>query len=429
MSHPQKTYGNLYIMRILIISVLGVSILLSVIFSPRAQAAYYAHPLLNHYQPKQSLSLAPEFSYYLTEVNYNRASNQIIPAELSSYARSQFDFSASYGLTYALTTFARLSWGRVDLKRLGGLKSSAYGFGDQATGLQYRIMDSESSGITFDLLGQVEFPLYQIKIATTDRTPFLGDASTDVTGAGFLQFPIDSASRRWWLINAGAGYTYRTNNFSAHVPWSVYLSYAGKQPGPTFHLGLHAITSLKTDIAGDQGGIPRSNGGTIAGGSNAVQATNPSLYTVKVGAGYMFTRSMGVQGYFSTSIAGTNSPKGSVFGAGLNWDFGGEDSARPNGQNYSKSNRGFVTYDFEASISKINDRLNLVKINKGKLEGVRVGQTFDIFQPGGDGKKEQAVARGKILDVLDDEAAVKILEYYKEVWIEEGFIARRSIQP
>ena len=92
---------------------------------------------------------------------------------------------------------------------------------------------------------------------------------------------------------------------------------------------------------------------------------------------------------------------------------------------YNKANQGIQDYSLEATVTKANDRLNLVKIDKGSIDGVEKGQVFDIFSVRSDGRAAEAVARAQVTSVKSDEAALTIIEYFKEKNINEGFIAKR----
>src|SRR5205814_792890 len=94
---------------------------------------------------------------------------------------------------------------------------------------------------------------------------------------------------------------------------------------------------------------------------------------------------------------------------------------------YGHSNQGFVNYSFEGHVSRVNDKLNMFKVDKGHVNGVEVGQTLDVFAVGKDGIIGEAIARAKVTSVKSDESVLKIVEYYKEKWIEEGFIVKRPL--
>jgi hypothetical protein len=110
------------------------------------------------------------------------------------------------------------------------------------------------------------------------------------------------------------------------------------------------------------------------------------------------------------------------------------ENANPHGahrhreEDYTRSNQGFQNYSLDAKVLRSNDRLNLVKIDKGTNEGVDVGQIFDVFSVQADGTVGDAVARCEVANVKADQAALSVTEYYKEIWIDEGFVAKRLIQ-
>jgi hypothetical protein len=72
--------------------------------------------------------------------------------------------------------------------------------------------------------------------------------------------------------------------------------------------------------------------------------------------------------------------------------------------------------------------MNLVKIDKGSQDGIVAGQMIDIFNTKQDSNPGEAIARARVSSVRPDESALEIIEYYKEISIEEGFIARRLIE-
>jgi hypothetical protein len=95
---------------------------------------------------------------------------------------------------------------------------------------------------------------------------------------------------------------------------------------------------------------------------------------------------------------------------------------------YGKSNKGFVEYAFEAKVLRSVDRLNLVKIDKGSSDGVAMDQIFDIFAVKSNGTLGEPIARAKVISTKSNEAALTVLEYFKETWIEEGYLAKRPLQ-
>jgi hypothetical protein len=156
---------------------------------------------------------------------------------------------------------------------------------------------------------------------------------------------------------------------------------------------------------------------------------NPSLITVRGQVGYQTNTELAFFIAGDQAIWGKNSPAGLNISAGLEMRIGKTEvpGGRDAVSDLDALKHGFVRYGIEAQVLRANDRLNLVKINKGSTDGVAVGQTFDIFSLRPDGKTGDVVARGKISAVHDSEAAITVTEYYLEVWIDEGFVVRRVL--
>ena len=76
-------------------------------------------------------------------------------------------------------------------------------------------------------------------------------------------------------------------------------------------------------------------------------------------------------------------------------------------------------------MKQANDKLNLIKIDKGTSDGVEKGQIFDIYRTGPNGLAADLVARGVVTGVSANETIVNLRQYKKEVWVQTGFIARR----
>lgn len=86
-----------------------------------------------------------------------------------------------------------------------------------------------------------------------------------------------------------------------------------------------------------------------------------------------------------------------------------------------------MNYSLDARVLKSNDRLNLVKIDKGGEDGIEVGQVFDIFQTNPDGTSKLAIARGEVAYTKSHEAVIRITEFFEQVSIDPGFAAKRLI--
>lgn len=390
-----------------------------------------ADPLLNPWEnqstPRQIFRLSPTLSYYSTSSNFNAAGTETAPANLKGLHRLGLDVLASWGIAERLTLFQRISWTSNRLET-PTTQSTSYGLGDQATGLSYRVLGEESE-FTIDLQIRADYPLYKNASSRSAGTPAFGNQSVDVTSGGFVTVPLYSGQVHRLNAVGGLGYTWRSLGYSAAAPWSVVLEARPLQSGWVSALGLYGFQSLQT---GTRIGTGSSAPGALSGGSFITEAENPSYAEARLRAGYLFTSGTEILLTGGLAVTGKNTPKGTWISGGVSFEFGrpptSNDPSRLRPEDYGKSNQGFIEYTFEAQVTAVNDRMNLLKINKGSESGVEKGQTLDVFKVGKSGTAEQAVARGQVTSVRAGEAVVSIKEFFREVWIEKGFLVKRPLQ-
>jgi NADPH-dependent 7-cyano-7-deazaguanine reductase QueF-like protein len=73
-------------------------------------------------------------------------------------------------------------------------------------------------------------------------------------------------------------------------------------------------------------------------------------------------------------------------------------------------------------------QLKTIRINKGSLDGVEVGQIYDIFNLTKSGAPHIAIARAIVSESKTNESQLTLRFYFREIWIEEGFIAKKVVQ-
>lgn len=414
-------------------SILGfMSGLLSLIVPLSSHADFYLHSWENQREAPRSLRLTPEFNYYSSTANYDAFGSQFTPTGLQSYSRIMTDVTVAYGFNPYLSAYARGSWGRSQADHLtsGG---EVFGFTDQTIGFTVHAWESKANpaakGTSIDVQVQADLPAYSNTAAATAGTPFLGDGSIDLTGGAFLTIPIAQTRNHSWVLGGGGGYTWRSSGFSAAIPWSASLRFVPREEGLILGASLSGIQSLRTDPNATNPAAVTST--TAAGGSFFINAINPSLLTARANLGYQMGRNLSLALNGAYTLWGQATPAGFTAGLGMTARWGTESTKAPNQvspQDYGKSNQGFVNYAFEARVTKTNDRLNLAKIDKGTQDGVEVGQVFDIFLIKQDGTIGEAIARAKCTSAKSSEAVLTVTEYFEEVWIEEGFVAKRPLQ-
>jgi hypothetical protein len=386
------------------------------------RADFFLHSWDDQYEPPSFLRLQVTAMYYNTNSNFTAQGLTSQPAGLSQYTRIQSDGLVSYGIFNRFSAFGRFSWAYVN--QLSTLTpGNGFGFGDQTGGLCYRIL-GQSSNLThhkmepaIDLQAQIDFPAYSTAVSVANRTPNLGDGTLDITGGAFLHLPITSTKSQVLSTLMGGGYTFRNGGFSSAVPWSARMDYTPIKSG--FHFGAGGVgnLSLQNDVT-----LRTSNG---TGGSFISGAMNPAIFQLQGVVGYKTAALTEISATVTQSVWGLSSPNGLNLWLRFQTQLGHDKKDSPTSlspQSYGESNQGFVTYSLDAKVLRTNDRLNLVKIDKGSQDGVEVGQLFDLFPETGG-----AVARAKVSAVKVGESALEIKEYYKEVWIDEGFVARRLV--
>jgi hypothetical protein len=415
---------------------------------PAAHADYVLDFWETHHESPGVLNGAEELSFFSTSSNFDADGNLVTPTGLSNYSRFENNLSLAYGISPRLTAYGTLAWGRVNVD--GSVRpGNSFGFTDQLVGLNFQIHSADNENTTYpptggfslrsiDFQTQISWPLYNNANADANLTPHLGSQTLDLTAGAFATARITRTTTAQFLLSGGAGFTYRSSGFSDAIPWSIAVRYLSNPsdsrpstPGFQASLAALGVLSLQTQLPA---GIGTNNLQSFAGtgGSFASDVLNPSLTTIRAQAAYNLTYDFLTSLSLSHTIWGRSAPSGFSIALGLQKIFGAtppeKNRLKMSGEEYGKANQGFVEYAFSAKVLRVNDRLNLVKINKGRQDGVEVGEVFDIFTTKPDGSAGEPIARAKATAVKIDEAALTITEYFKQVWIEEGFIAKRPLQ-
>jgi hypothetical protein len=411
------------------------------LFSPAAYADFFIHSWENHHTKSKLFDVGADLTWYHTSTNFDSNGTSFSPAGLDSYQRVLLDLSAVAGLTQKLSVYGRLSWemSKVDSTNTAAFVGTAYGLGDQTLGVNYRVYERPHQA-SIDLQGQIDFPAYSAAVAPANGTiptnaPNLGDASVDLTGGAFITYMISEKAENDARFVGGLGYTYRSNSFSAALPWNAAFALVPRREGLVAQFGAFGNQSLNTDSHPNNAIFLNTSTGSLGtGGSYITNAIDPSHATLRGELGWRTQNDLQFTGTIAQTVWGHEAPNGLTLTLGFLTHFGGEqassseDPAFQSPLTYGHSNSGYVNYDgLEAKVLRANDRFNLVKIDKGADHGVQAGDTFDIFVTNPDGSAGFAVARGRVTSVKGGEAAIRIEEYFREVWIEEGFTARRPI--
>ena len=399
--------------------------------APRASADFIVHRWENHFTETGIFRTKLEGLYYTTTGNFDSAGTQAAVPGLSSYNRFQGDLTLSVGLFPHVSLFGRANW--MSVNQTGATRSgTAFGFGDQTLGANIHLFSLESGTPShkklsqFVLQLQADFPLYSNSTADSLVTPYLGDSSTDWTAGLFFIHPLHFPEEDGFELQIGSGYTYRNLNFSGAIPYNFGFAYKPVKTGTTGAIGAAGTLSLRNDPSGTSA-VARSSLGSA--GSLITGGTNASVLQVFGKIGYQVSPDMEFMANASLILWGQSAPNGYNISIGFNKHFGSTEHKRAlqTESEYGKANRGFVNYSLDAKVEKSNDRLNIFKIDKGQQEGVEVGQIFDIFIVKPDGSQGEPVARAEVTHTKLNEAALEITEYFENVPIDQGFLARRVV--
>ena len=412
------------------------------IFSIPSQADFVIHSWENHYQLPSLLRLKIDGNYYYSPSNFDASGSVNVPSGFVYYNRAQGDVTLDYGLFEHFSIFARSSFEVTSIKSniRPGL---GYGFADQSIGMDLRVFRSPRSipghrstfhkfsliPSSLDIQLQCDLPAYNNALSTSNSTPDLGDATLDISLGLFTTLSFYETLESMYSATLGAGYTYRTSSFSGAIPWSLVLRAEPKDEGLFFHLSSFGIASAHNDPHAASVNTIRSSAG--AGGSFIVGGTNSSLLQIQGKIGYRVIPTFDLYISATQSIWGQAAPNGFMLAGGIQSQFGHNPKTPAvalSPDQFGHANRGFINYSLEAKIIKTNDRLSLVKINKGSQDGIVVGQIFDIFSVKKDKSIGEAIARAEVSSVQPEESVLSITEFYTDTLIENGFFANRLIQ-
>jgi hypothetical protein len=409
---------------------------------PSAHADFYLHPWEEFRGEEKRPHLIPVLRYYTSSSNFDTTGSAIAPGTLDSYTRLQVDTSFIYAFNARWTGYIRASWGSSILTHQG-TSDSVFGLTDQTVGVNYRLFPNpekqpgsslgekaQAQQTSMDLQVQMDFPGYSTATQASKNLPGLGDGSLDLTAGAFLNVPLGKPWGGYMKMVLGGGFTYRTGGFSAALPYAAGLQFEPHDQGFLFSLMGSGFMSMKTDST-----TSLSLQGTSSGGSFITGAVNPSLLQATGKLGYRFTSGWTLTLAGTEALWGQSAPRGFMGAGGLEIPFGQsgkeplpKDPALVVPKKYGQVNKGFVTYSLEAKVQRVSDRINQLRIDKGTQQGVEVGQLFDIFVVRPDGTVGDSVARCKVTSVRNDDSTLSIVEYIREVFIEEGFLARRLVQ-
>ncbi len=366
--------------------------------------------------------LTGEFQSLGTTTNYGPAGATEAATGLGSLRRTEVATTLELGLHPRLTLFGRGTWNNTQVVS-STINGNQYGMADQSLGLSLRLVDSRA---TLDFQVQADLPTYRNTESKALGLPFIGDASTNVHLGGFASMPLSENESRSWKLVAGAGYTMRTAQFSASIPWSAEFT---RQPGNsgrglTLRAGAWGFNSLRNDPRG--AGTSNGSGGEGGAGSFLVNAINPSIASAQGSLGFRFSPALEARVGASRTLWGQAAAQGTTMGGSLEWRL---DRLHPGGAafNKRKPKDNFVTYSGQGKVKAVSSTRTLI-IDQGSHQGYALGDRVDIFTVNADGSLGEPVARAQITQLDWEQSQATLLEVFRETAIKEGFGVQKPVQ-
>lgn len=381
--------------------------------------------------------------YYRTGSNFKgpQGSN-LTPAGFNDLQKAEEDFTFRYGLSQRISFYGRITASYVEAD--SSIRSGThFGMGDQSFGLTIRLFESPPDPETppshrlpaLDLQIQSDIPFYNVATAERDQKLYLGDGTVDLTPGLFANIPFNIDLTHQLNTQFGVGFTFRSQQFSSALPWIISGSYLPLHEGYFAEITGFGFVSLRNDghSASSLATSPRFIQNASSGGSLATSAINPTLIQLRGKVGYQWSPEVQLSLAAQGAIAGQSAPEGYSLFTEIQFRLGNGKATKKSpfsqtAAEYGQANQGFIHYSLEAKVIKINERLNLVKIDKGSQDGIKVGDAFDLFENKVDGTTGNAIARGRVIQIKDSESAIELTDFFQDEWPEAEFIAKRVIE-
>ncbi len=391
--------------------------------SPSAQADFFLHSWETHQAGDGGWSFEPSVRIYRSSTNFAPDGTPYIPRNLDHFGRTQLDLEGSYGLNRRFTVFGRLSATQVGWTNLAGGSASQTALSDSLLGVNFRWLGLESSGMKLDLQATAEIPPYSNDVSQASVLPYLGNGVASYSGGATLSGSLGTLAEGRLEGSAGAAYVRRMSTFGDALHWNANLRVERDTQGFLGSVGLDGWTTLSADPLLPYSLAQLDPAGS--GGSFATGSTHPRVIRANAKFGYQVNSRIGFLASYDQAISGSSAPSGTTFGLHFQLRSGGSGSTVAQATGRER----FRTYRFEGKVSRTNDKLNLIRIDRGSDAGLEVSDIVFVFSVDSEGNPNDLVAKAKVKALTADEASIEVTEYLKEIWIEPGFIVRQPTDP
>ena len=366
-------------------------------------------------------------SYINTNSNFDGTGAKSTLPGAGSLQSLQADLFFQYGISDEITVLANIAFvqnsvtgpSTVDKSTIS---TSGRGPGDATVGLRYQpfrnpvrvIVDAQVQTPLYTRLTNTEWP-----VLSTASTVALGTGVTEFTIMGRGEYPIATDI----YLGGAIGNTARTGGFSNLLPYEGYFQYE-ETKGIFLRLGVRGAISISDDQFAGGATVPGDRASQAIAGSQLYNGIKPSYFDVNLMVGSYIGKTVFLRAGGELPLAGKNIATAPLFTAVLGFDLGGKD----NDSGYTHSNRGFQEYYLTSKVIRVNNKLRQLLIDRGTGDQIKVGELLDVFEPDfKNGVFGETVGRGRVLEVGPTRAKLQVLEYYKEITLQEGFVVRRPV--
>lgn len=362
-------------------------------------------------------------SMYKTRDNFssNRLEESLPPG--NAYTLFKETTSASFGFNENLSLFINADFGYSEMKTPLYTNTNS-SFGDSELGLRW-FPKFEFLNFMFEF-GSV-LPLYAR--GSADQWSTVGRETSSVVGNGTVEpwvffSPEFNLGNNFWL-ELGGGAKYRSSGFSNLYLANISLEY--KTP-KNFFMRLSAKyfdTAMEDQYSNQTLNCERST--QRMGGSLLFNSINPTLLAASLSTGYYLGEKSFISAEYSQDIWGKNTSSGFSASLGLGFHFGHDDrmSTLP-----LKKSEPFRQYSTSARIIRLNQKMNLITIDKGSSYGFKNGEVLHIFKV--DSTTDPSdygnfITSARIIDVESSRSTLQIVDIYDLNQIKEGFVVRKPL--
>ena len=361
-------------------------------------------------------------SYLKTKASYGDGGerNRLLSnGELTSATGVLF---GEYGLLQGFSLLANLELvaNSLSVSSTPAVSNASSGLGDAQLGARFM---SATTPIRISGDAFVQLPLYTrlsaadwSTLSTNSPVP-LGNGATVFGLFGEAELPLSGD----FSAGAGLGYTARSAGFSNVMPYRFYAKFDEKR-GLFARLGFSGQITVGEDIY--TGTNNNERGRAVIAGSQRYNAMNPTAFSLDLMFGTYIGQTFFVNAGAMIPLSGKNTPIETTYALAVGFDLGAKKETE-----YTKSNRGFQQYTFASRVLQSNNKLRQVLIDKGRNDGVKIGEFMDIFEPDTSaGAFGDTVARGRVTEAGPTRSKIQLKEHYKQIRVEEGFVVRRPVR-